>query len=42
MAGRKIRDAADARACMHTAQTSGLTRTEWAREQGIDERSLNA
>jgi hypothetical protein len=42
MAGRKVRDAADARACLDAAEASGLTRAAWARQQGIDGRSLNA
>lgn len=43
MAGRKIRDAADARACLSAAaRARGMTRAEWAREHGIDGRSLNS
>lgn len=42
MAGRKIRDAADAHACLAAAASSGLTRAAWARSQEIDGRSLNA
>ena len=43
MAGRKIRDEADARACMAAARAArGMTQTEWAREHGIDGRSLFA
>ena len=43
MAGRKIRDAADARACLSAAaRARGRTRAEWAREHGIDGRSLNS
>ena len=42
MAGRKIRDEADARASLAAAATSGLKRSEWTRRQGIDGRSLNA
>ncbi len=42
MAGRKIRDAADAHACLAAAEASGLTRAAWARASGIDGRSLNA
>jgi len=42
MAGRKIKDAKDARRCVSAAETSGLTSTEWARQQGIDARSLHA
>ena len=42
MAGRKIRDAEDARACLAAAAASGLSRIAWARSQQIDGRSLNA
>ena len=43
MAGRKIRDAADARACLTAMKaTRGASRGRWAREHGIDGRSLNA
>ena len=42
MAGRRIRDATEARACLSAARTSGMERSEWAREHGIDGRSLNA
>ena len=42
MAGRKIRDAEDARACLAAAASSGLGRAAWARRQRIDGRSLNA
>lgn len=42
MAGRKIRDEADARACLEAVSASGLARAVWARSQGIDGRSLNA
>ena len=42
MAGRKIRDAAEARSCLARAERSGLERAEWAREHGIDGRSLQA
>lgn len=41
MAGRKTRDAADARRCLRAVQSSGLGRVEWAHEHGIDARSLN-
>lgn len=41
MAGRKIRDAADARACL-TAAKRARSRAQWAREHGVDGRSLNA
>ena len=42
MAGRRIRDAVDARACLRMMSVSGLPRAVWARSQGIDGRSLNA
>ena len=42
MAGRKIRDVADARSALEAAARSGIPRAEWARRQGIDGRSLNA
>jgi hypothetical protein len=42
MAGRKINDAADARACMRAMAARGVNRADWAREHGIDGRSLNA
>lgn len=40
MAGRKIRDAVDARACIKAA--NGVSLGEWAREHKIDGRSLTA
>ena len=42
MPGRKIRDEADARACLDAVASSGLARAEWARAHEIDARSLNA
>jgi hypothetical protein len=43
MAGRKIRDSADARACIKAANAAnGVSLGEWAREHGIDGRSLTA
>lgn len=42
MAGRKIRDEVEARACLARAAQSGLPRVEWAHTEGIDARSLNA
>jgi hypothetical protein len=42
MAGRKIRDAEDARRCLDAAARERMSRTEWARMHGIDGRSLNA
>jgi len=41
MAGRKIRDEADARRCLAEAKASGRSRAEWCRSVGIDGRSLN-
>ena len=40
MAGRKIRDERDARRCIAAAQAAGLDRSKWARQHGIDGRSL--
>jgi transposase-like protein len=40
MAGRKIRDERDARRCLAAAQRTGLSRTEWAKQHGVDGRSL--
>ena len=42
MPGRKIRDRADAEACLAGAASSGLARAVWARNNGMDARSLNA
>ena len=42
MAGRKIRDEAEARSCLAKAERAGLERAAWARRQGIDGRSLQA
>ena len=42
MAGRKIQDAAEARSFLSRASSSGLERAVWAREHGIDGRSLQA
>lgn len=42
MAGRRIRDEGDARACLASADASGLGRAAWARRHGVDGRSLNA
>jgi hypothetical protein len=42
MAGRKILDEADARACLAQAESEGLTRGQYAQEHGIDGRSLSA
>lgn len=40
MAGRKIRDEQDARRCIAAAKAEGVGQTEWARQHGIDGRSL--
>jgi hypothetical protein len=42
MEARKIRDEDDARRCLAAATTSGRPRAAWAREHGVDARSLNA
>lgn len=42
MAGRKIRDVTEARMFLDAAEASRMTRAQWARENGIDGRSLNA
>jgi len=42
MPGRKIKDEADAKACMQAASRSGVSHTAWARRHGVDARSLNA
>ena len=42
MEARKIVDAADARRCLAAVATSGRPRAAWAREHGVDARSLNA
>ena len=39
---RKIKDDQDARACLRAAQVAGVSVGEWAREHGVDGRSLNA
>ena len=41
MAGRKVRGAEDARACMRAVARSGLTRRDWAVAHGVDARSLH-
>jgi hypothetical protein len=38
--GRRIRDAAEAGACLDAVAASGLTRTQWAHQNGIDGRSM--
>lgn len=42
MHGRKVRDAADARACLAQVAESGMDRASWARAHGVSARSLNA
>lgn len=42
MAGRRVRDEADARECLRAVAQSGVSRAEWARAQGVEPRSLNA
>lgn len=39
---RKIEDEREARRCLKAAKTAGLSAGEWAREHGVDGRSLNA
>ena len=39
---RKIEDERDARACLKAAKSAGLSAGEWARQHGVDGRSLNA
>ncbi len=40
--GRKIRDETDARRCLMAAERGDLSLGQWARERGIDGRSLRA
>ena len=42
MEPRKIRNEDDARRCLAAAETSGRPRAAWAREHGVDPRSLHA
>jgi transposase-like protein len=42
MEARKIVDDADARRCLAAVAASGRPRATWAREHGVDARSLNA
>jgi transposase-like protein len=42
MPGRKIRDELDARRCLEAVAGAGTSPLEWAREHGVDGRSLNA
>ena len=39
---RKIEDEKDARACLRAARAAGLSVRAWARDNGVDGRSLNA
>lgn len=39
---RKIEDERDARTCLGAATVAGVSAGEWAREHGVDGRSLNA
>lgn len=39
---RKIEDERDARACLRAARAAGVSAGEWARDNGVDGRSLNA
>ena len=38
---RKIRDALDAQACLDAASSAGLAPRDWARQHGVDARSLH-
>lgn len=40
--GRRVRDEAEARACLAAVGASGLSPREWARSNGFDGRSLQA
>jgi hypothetical protein len=42
MSRRKVRDARDAERCLAAVAATGMTRARWARENGVDPRSLNA
>lgn len=42
MPGRKVRDEVEARRFLDAVACSGLERADWARQHGIDARSLNA
>jgi transposase-like protein len=39
---RKLRNEQDAKRCVAEARASGLSRSEWARQHGVDGRSLYA
>lgn len=40
--GRRIASASEARRCLKAAEAAGQSAGQWARERGIDGRSLNA
>ena len=42
MAGRRIRNEREAREALAQVAEAGVDRVDWARERGIDPRSLNA
>jgi transposase-like protein len=42
MIRRKLRDAQEAQLCLREVAVSGRSRADWAREHGVDARSLNA
>lgn len=42
MRRRKIRDEADARACLAAVKAAGAERVAWSHAHGVDARSLNA
>ncbi len=42
MSLRKIRDEQDARQCLAMVEAAGLSRRQWARDHGVDGRSLFA
>lgn len=42
MAGRRIRDVADARACLTAVAQAGVGLAQWCRRHGVDGRSLHA
>jgi hypothetical protein len=39
---RKIVDERNARACLRAVTAAGVSVREWARDNGVDDRSLNA
>lgn len=40
--GRRVRNEAEARACLDAAASSGLSLRDWARQRGFDGRSVHA